>query len=444
MRSRRAWFAAALIVFSFQHATAAPPVAVRDQAVDLLTLVSGERLLGMLIGPPAALGTRGVGPPGSETVVFLVERAWLQKRLAALYRQTTKDEAKLRREALEQLRVRLTEWRERRAEPRVLAGFLDRRIADVEKQLAAANDASRAPEPSQLLLIELPVKRIRQSFVQPADRRRLLGLAWEERLANVGGRSAADLTAELRERKVDIDLAQPDISDRLPMLPQTDRQWAAKVALVEFQILAKPHFQGTGSVLVRDDGGQQRPPIGDLLGSLMQDQLGDALGDLLNDPLGNGPLGNGGGRGRPQGDERRRQAIDKALTEAAGDGLRGARVSYLEQDLLKHQVTVAETFHARMPDDTWLMIWQQSATVDARQAAQEGGAQLAEDPQIAQVVKTMKQLGLGASDDLLQTALGFGAATQQGLRETDRGFGHFLLMNTRSLTGPPLAVPGPR
>lgn len=447
---RRTLFAAALIVFALQQVAAAPPVAVRDQAVDLLTLAGGERLLGMLVGPPDSNAAGGGVGPGGGTVVFLVERAWLQKRQAALYRQTTKDEAKLRREALEQLRARLTEWRQRRAEPRVLAGFLDRRIADVEKQLAAAGDAAHAPEPSQLLLLEVPVKRIRQSFVQPADRRRLLGLAWEERLANVEGRSAAELTAELRERKVDLDLAQPDISDRLPMLPQSDRQWAAKVALVEFQILAKPHFQGTGSVLVRDDGGQQRPPIGDLLGSLMQDQLGDALGELLNDPLGNGPLGNGalgnggGGRGRPQGDERRRQAIGKALAAAADDGLRGARVSYLEQDMLKRQVTVTETFHVRMPDDTWLVIWQQSATVDARQAAQEGGAQLAEDPQIAQVVKTMKQLGLGANDDLLQTALGFGAATQQALRETDRGFGHFLLMNTRSLTGPPLAVPGPR
>lgn len=444
MRSRHAWFAAALIVFALQQATAAPPVAVRDQAVDLLALVGGERLLGMLVAPPvdAAGPPGGVGPPGSDTVVFLVERAWLEKRQPALYRQTTKDEAKRRREALEQLRARLTDWRERRAEPRVLAGFLDRRIADVEKHLASANDAGRAPEASQLLLLELPVKRVSQSYVQPAERRRLLGLAWEERLADVEGRSAADLTAELREHKVDIDLAQPDISDRLPMLPQTDRQWAAKVGLVEFQILAKPHFQGSGSVLVRDDGGQQRPPIGDLLGSLMQDQLGDALGDLLNDPLGNGPLGNaGGGRGRPQGDDRRRQAIEKALASATNDGLRGARVSYLEQDLLKHQVTVTETFHARMPDDAWLVVWQQSATVDARQAAKEGGSQLAEDPQIAEIIKSMKQLGLGANDDLLQTALGFGAATQQALRQTDREFGHFLLMNTRRLTGPPLVVP---
>lgn len=456
MNTRHALFAAAVIVLWCQQAPAAPLTAVRDQAVDLLALAGGERLLGMLVGPPAnAVGTSdvappngaglpgaGVGPAGGETVVFLVERAWLRKRYADLFRQTTKDEDKIRGDALEQLRMRLTEWRQRRAEPRVLAGFLDRRIADIEKQL---KNSGRATEPSQILLLELPVKSVRQSFVQPADRRRLLGLAWEERLANVEGRSATELAAELRERKVDIDLAQPDISDRLPILPQTDRQWAAKVGLVEFQILAKPHFQGSGSVLVRDDGGQQRPPIGDLLGSLMQDQLGDALGDLLNDPLGNGPLGNNGngagGRGRAGSDDRRRQAIEKALTSAANDDLRGVRISYLEQDLLKHQVTVTETFHARMPDDSWLVVWQQSASVDARQAGKEGGAQLAEDPQIAKVIKTMKQLGLGANDDLLQTALGFGAATQQALRETDRSFGHFLLMNTRSLTGPPIVVP---
>jgi hypothetical protein len=437
MRSRRALFTTALIVFSFQQATAAPPVAVRDQAVDLLTLAGGERLLGMLMGPPAALGPPGgTGPSRSETVVFLVERAWLQKRQAALYRQTTMDETKVRRDALDQLRVRLTEWRQRRAEPRVLAGFLDRRLADVEKQLAAANDAGRAAEPSQLLLIELPVKRVRQSFVQPADRRRLLGLAWEERLADVEELSAAALTDQLRERKVDTELAQPDISDRLPMLPQTDRQWSAKVAMVEFQILAKPHFQGSGSVLVRDDGGQQRPPIAELLGSLMQDQLGGVLGELLNDPL-----GKAAGGGRPQGDERRLAAIEKALSSAADDGLRGARVSYLEQDLQKHQVTVTDTFHAQMPDNAWQVVWRQTATVDARQAGKAGGAQLAEDPQIAEIAKSMKHLGLGANDDLLQTALGFGAATQQALGETGREFGHFLLMNTRSLTGPPMLLP---
>src|SRR5690348_14595271 len=149
MRLNCALFAAALIVFSFQHATAAPPVAVRDQAVDLLALAGGERLLGMLVAPPAntAVPPGEIGPPGSDTVVFLVDRVWLQKRQANLYRQATKDEGKVRREALEQLRGRLIQWRQRRAEPRVLAGFLDRRIAEVEKQLA---NAGLAPEPSQL------------------------------------------------------------------------------------------------------------------------------------------------------------------------------------------------------------------------------------------------------------------------------------------------------
>lgn len=390
-----------------------PPV--QQRAVDMAALVGGQRIFGML-----------ASPPGDDKVVFLVQRQWLQTHQRELYHAATAGEDERRKQAWKELQQRLLAWRERRTEPRVFVGFLDRSLREVEAQLASPN---KPVEPSQLLLLELPKAKVRNSYLQPPEVRRLLGLAWQERLENAEDLAVDEISAQLKARGVDVQRAQPDLSDGFDIQPQTDRQWAAKVAVVEFEILGVPHYEGTGGVLVRAGDDQHRPKVGDLVGSLLQDQLGGALGDLL------------GGAGGVAPKDRHREAIDKALASAAADGFRGVRVTYLDQDLANRRVTVDDRFFARMPDDSWQGIWQQSATPDATDASKDDDERLAADPQVAEIMNAVKGLGLDANQDLFKPALRFGAITQQAMQATDREMAQFLLKNTRRLTGPPMVVP---
>jgi hypothetical protein len=401
--------------------TQAAPVAIADRAVDMVTLVGGEQLLGAFASPPA-----------DGLVTVYVSRDWLRKRQPALYRKLTADEDQRRKLALTQYVDRLEAWRERRTEPKLLNHFIERSIRDIQSQLRALDDPDRKSEFSQLVTVELPTVQVRRHFAQSQSARRLLGLAWEARLANAEELSVAAIAEQLKAQDVDVDQAMPDLSDRFDLVPLSDRQWAAKVALIEFKILGKPHFQGTGGVLLRDDGDGARPPLSELVSGMIQDQLGDALGDLLNPQPGRGDAG-------PKA--KQQAAIDKALAAARDEGSTGVRITYLDQSLQNRRVTVSDTFYARLPNDNWQPIWQFSTSVGIGDAKEVGEDKIAADPQVAEILTALKALGLDANNDLLKSALRFGAATQQAMQETELQFADYLLAQTRRLVGPPVPLP---
>jgi hypothetical protein len=409
------------LILAAAIASAAPPVAIADRTVDMVALVGGEQVLGMFVAPPA-----------DGLITLYVSREWLQKRQPALYRKVTAGEDDRRKQALKQYIERLEDWRNRRAEPKLLSNFIERSLRDVESRLRALDDPDRKSEPSQLVIVELPAAQVRRHFAQPQTVRRLLALAWEARLANAEELSLAAITEQLKEQGVEVGHATPDLSDRFDIVPLNDRQWAAKVALIEFEILGKPHFQGTGGVLLRDDGDGARPPLGELVSGMIQDQLGDALGDLLNPQPGVGGAG---------ATSKQRAAVDKALASAGDDKATGVRITYLDQSLANRRVTVSDTFYARMPDKRWQAIWQQSSSVGTDGGKDLGEEEIAADPQVAEILKTLKGLGLDANNDLLKSALRFGGATQKAMQATEREFADFLLAQTRRLIGPPVLVP---
>ena len=411
-------FIASLIVSVSITALGAPPVAIRDRAVDMVALVGGEQLLGMFAGPPT-----------DGKVTIYADREWLKKHQATLYRKIAAGQADRQKQALEQYVERLKTWRERRPEPKLLAHFIERSQRDVESRLRDLRKENADP-PSQLLVVEVPEVQVKRFWSQPPEVRRLLGLAWEARLDGVEDLSAAALAGKLKQQLVDVEHAVPDISDRLGIVPLDDRQWAAKVALIEFEILGQPHFQGTGGMLARDDGSGQRPQLPDLIGGMLQDQLGDALGDLLNPQP-----GAAGGAGNKQV-----KAVEKALATAAEEQATGVRITYLNQDLVNGRVTVSDTFYARMPDRAWTAIWEKSSTAGLDAAKEVGEDELAADPQVAEVLKTLKGLGIDAKQDIFKSALRFGGATKKAMQDTDHRFTDFLLAHTRRLIDPPIPL----
>lgn len=416
----RPLLASLILCTSVATALAAPPVAIRDRAVDMVALVGGEQILGMFASPPA-----------NGTVTLYADRDWLQKHEPALYRKVAAGENNRRKQALEQYLERLKTWRERRPEPKLLTNFIERSLRDVESRLQGVEQNKPDSKPSQLVVVEVPAVQVKRFWSQPPEVRRLLGLAWEAELDGIEDLSAAALADKLKQQSVDVEHTVPDLSDRIGVVPLDDRQWAAKVALIEFKILGQPHFQGTGGMLVRDDGSGARPQLPDLIGGLLQDQLGDALGDLLNPQ--------GGGQGGAA--NKQTKAVEKALATAAEERATGVRITYLNQDITNGRATVTDTFYARMPDNSWAAICEKSSTVGLDAANKLTEEELAADPQMAEALKTLKGLGIDANQDLFKSALRFGGATQKAMQNADRDFTDFLLAHTRRLIDPPLALP---
>ena len=377
------------------------PPAVTERAVDALTLVSGERLLGMLMDLRE-----------TEPVHFAVDREWLKKHAVGVHKKATAAEAQEHRAILQTLRDRLAAWRERRKDEKTLAGFLDRKLAGVDEQLASLE---KEEADSQLVIVELPKKAVRRRMAQGAARRRLLGLAWEYRLEQVEEKSAATLAEELKALKID-SAAQPDLSDRIGPLEQDDRQWAAKMALTEFSLLGKPHYQGMGGMLIQAGEGEQ-PKIEDLLGGM----LGEQLGGLLNS-----------GAEKPEA----KDATPTATSGADEAGMTGVRITELEQDAERGEVTVRGRFLAKMPNGEWEEVWRHVETADARKSRPEAEARIKNDPQLAEALAALEKLGLGGAQAALDTALKHGAATMEAQQACDRRFGEFLLRSTRRLDGP--------
>jgi len=408
-----------------------------DLAVDVVRLRSGERLLGAVFGEL---------PDG--TVRMAVQRGWLREALPKFYRSVEADEAAAQRTITEGLIERIDRWVDevesrsgRENESRQLLGFLN----DQRKQLQEWLDQLKADNgeggvgkglDTQFVLLDLPRNQLASRFVQPAKRRRILLLSWRERFREVETQTVEQLREALESRKIDVaDNGAPvDLSDRVPPEAQSDNEWAARQAIVEFALGGRLEFQGTGGALFRTDGNAPQPDLAAVLPQLLQRQLTSQLADLLNEP----GLGNAGaGKAKPAG-AASTAVLGPAIREAEQLGRRGFRATQLDLDLPRGQTRVTEQFVAKLPAGDWQVVWSETVTEDARKARGAAEEQIANDPQVKQLLQLAQQLG-GAGDQV-RTAVRFGAATMAAQQTAAARFFEFRDRYTQRLDGPPLTL----
>lgn len=396
------------LLFPGAEPVAKRAVPIPQRAVDSVSLADGERLLGMVIERTES---------GGASVV--VGREWLLRNAPALYQRQTAGEENRRREILKVLADRIAGWRVQPGlEPR-LSLFLEKEAERVQTEINA-----RDHQPSQLLVVQVPREQLRSCYVQQPARRTLLGLAWEQRLDDVEQRSAAELLETLKAAGVDPAAVQPDLSSRIPVQPESDRPWAARMALVEYAYLGKPHFQGTGNVLLRADSEAKRPTVGELTGALITDRIA-------------------AGATRPAADEQAGSAITAALRSTEQEGLHGLRITRVEPNPAGGAVKVEGQFLARMPDNSWQVVWRHSQSADTAKARPQEEARIAQDPQVAPVLGLLKGLGLAGAQEMARMAIRQGAATIEALdgpNGVNTRFEQLVLRHTRRLDSPPLTV----
>ena len=365
-----------------------------QRAVDLVAVTDGPTYLGAVISPR-----------NSSMVRMAVQRKWFEKSLPDEYRTFVKRETQQRMRESTELTKRIEAWIQSREGDEALTGFLQSELDRLRKQAAPAGGLKL----SQFVIVDIDQAEVRRVYRQPMQRKQLALLAWRERVADVEELSIDDLRRKLTAREVTNVNNRVDLSDRLPPASQSSMEWAARVAVVEYQYRQSVDFQGMGSALLRTDGDAAPLDVKNLVQQLLPGQLD--LEGLLN--------GIASGATKPRGGD----GLQKAAKTTAELGCRGFRVTRIGQDVLGGRARVTGQFVAQMPDGKWRMIWTETATVTSNQVTAAQLDRVEQDPRVKQIFTVAKTLGLGGEQ--LQTALRFGAATMQAQQEIDGRFYEF-------------------
>lgn len=419
---RHSPFVPVLLVYILGNAAASgadPGLPLAQLAVDQVSVRNAPPLRGSI-----------VGRANDGTLTMAVSRTWLGKSQPKLDATLAAEAAVERRTALEQLRDRIAAWRERRADETKLEFFLKKQAERVEKELARPEDNTEpAPDAADAVsfhLVVLPAAKVERFFLQPPERKQLAAVAWREGVPNVETRSASDLARELKKRGIDPKADTVDLSDRLPIRRQTDTEWAARQALVEYQYRHPVDFQGAGTQLFRTGEGAKAPAAGELLLAIFKEQLATQLADLLADPA--------APRRKPDSEEWLTTATRLAEKDDAG----GFRVTRVATDAARGRVSVETRFVARMPAGTWETVWKFEESVDTARADKDRVDRITADPQVQSALELLKAAGLGDGDAAWQSALRMGAATMQAQEAADARFTEFRDRLLQRLEGPPL------
>lgn len=429
----------AAVLFAVGVGLMAQPVAaqtlrVRDLqrlGVDVVDVQSGPALRGAILERDA-----------DGHVTLAIRRAWLKAEAPRHYAELVAADDEDPQTRLGRLRERLLAWLDEldKAEAdgwegrQQLVAFLRKELQRVEQDLAkpvadeAAPEPAAEPEPappaeSEFVRVTIPAERIRRVYQQPLERRRVVAVAWRERLDGVESRTVAELTRALADQGIDPAQETPDLSDRLPPAPDTDQQWAARRALIEFDYGRRLEFQGTGEFVVRapQEGGQV--DVSGLMLGMLRDQLNREMGDLLNEPgLGLTPAK------QPGWQETATRAADEA-------GVAGVRVTRVAGDLGNGRATVESHFLARMPDGRWETVWRDHEAADATAVNQELEDRIRQDPQFQQIERLTGLLGGVAGEDEVRKAIRFGAATMQAQQTIEGRWWEFRERVTKRLDG---------
>jgi len=402
----------ALMVLGVSPAFSQVPQVVESRlGVDSVKIDGGKRLYGFLLSHRA-----------DQSIVFSVGRQWLEATHPQLYAEF----AGLERDRFEKLRhqriERLEAWIESRTDDRGLVSFLEHELARFSEMVP--EDLRK----KKFVTIELMQSRYKEIFNQPADRRKIAGLAFQNDLEAVTTTPVSQLRKQLVEMGVDVETEAVNLSKEVESTAESDRQWAARKAVVEYALRKQIEFQGTGSMLIRKT---DTPDMTALVSQL----LGGGLGE---DPISQ----LGAELGLPEFKKPKEQTDGwwkRATEEAERDGFCGVSITRLNQSMLSTSVTVEAYFFAIEKPGSWFQIAKFSVQASTAEQTEEQLKRIQEDPQVKSVIDTLKGLGLGGQGTVEQ-ALRHGAATQKALQDATGQLSAFISQNSRELDSQPIAL----
>ena len=386
------------------------PVGVGHPAVDIVTLKSGRSMRGVVAYQE---------PNGSVTMV--VSREWLGSANPTLLETVLKENQDGQKAGWTQTRDRIVERQKSPIDSPNLAFFLKQEKERFDQLLADRN-----PSEFDFLWLDVRHETIAKVARATPDRQKIALSAWNEHLPHVETRDASALEKELTKQGVKLVVANVDLSDRVPPRSQSDDEWAARMAIVEYALAEPLDFQGMGDVLARTREGEPAN-LGEVLPKIFQQQLGSLFKVLIND-------------GRPpQKSKGDGDWLAGAIRQAEREKVHGFRVTRLDIDPNAMRVTVETRFVAKLAESRWRTVWQATETGDGTKPRPQAEARIEQDPQLKSAVDTLKSIGL-AEGDTLKQAIRIGAATMATQQAADAKFALFRDGYVRRLDGPPLVI----
>ena len=399
-----------IFALAIAHSFAAEPKPIFNGllVVDTVTLKSGHSLRG-------GIARRAL----DGTLTMVVSREWLAGTNPMQLRTVLAENIEGQKSAWTQTRLRILKALESPVDAPHLTFFLKQELERIELLLANKNP----PEPD-FLWMELRPETVAKVVRVATGRQKIAFMAWNEGLAHVESRDAGSLVKELADRGVTPDDPFPDLAERLAARPQSDEEWAARLAIVEYSLAKSLDFQGMGETLALVRQGQPVNP-GDLIPQLIQQQLGSLLKGITDDVVPSV-------KPKPES-----EVFESAIRQVEREKMRGFRATRLEIGDGTTKVTVETRFVADLGSGKWRTIWLDREAGDGTRPRPQAEAKIASDPQLKSAINALKSTGL-ADAATLEKAIRVGAATMATQQSADAAFSEFVDRYTRRLDGPPL------
>ncbi len=403
---------AGVVLRAMPAAAQLPQIADSRLGVDSLKLEGGKRLFGFLISQRS-----------DRSIVFAVERAWLRLTHPELFDELVTAE-RLRFAATKTKRIdRISNWIKARPDDRGLIAFL-------EHELARFSDAQPENlEQKKFIGVELTSTQYRELVRQPPERRKIAGLAFQHDLESVTISPVSQLKKKLLENGVDIEAGEVDLSDELEATTaESDRQWGARKAIVEYTLRKPLEYQGTAGMLLKKS---QTVDASGLVAQLMGSGAGlDSISQL------------GAELGLPEFKKLAGQDSNwwmKATEPAEKEGFCGVSILRLEQNSLSSTVRVEAYFFAMEQPGKWFQVFKFTAEANAAEQTAEQLKQIQEDPLVKSTLKSLAALGL-SDQALIDQALRHGTATQNAMQNASGQLNRSISQHARSLDSQPILI----
>ncbi len=380
-----------------------------QRGLDSVRLSDGKLLLGF---------TLQAAPPG--TIQFAVPKDWLENRYPGLFKEKALALQQSYNENKEQLTKRIEQWLNQEVVAKAKDGVIKRVLEDELKQIVSKDFDIDSIEFIPLSLTRNDYKKLE---IAKPDHRKIGGLAYQFDLDNVETRPAYALRRELESLNVDIETEKVDLSDQLPSLASdSQKQWNARQAIYEHNYVKPLEFQGTRQSHFRTD---KETSTATLLAQLTSqtDQISQ-IGRELGLPEFSAPQASA-------------KWWEKACQEAESEGHRGVAFKIVESSMNQQVATVEIYFFFRDDSGEWNQLAKFAAQANAADQKQEQIDELAQQPQVQEIIKMTAGLGIDMSDRLT-LALRYGAACRQALSQATGEFQLFLGKYLNRLDGPAL------
>ncbi len=384
-------------------------------AVDVVSVLRLGRLHGIVLNQD------------STSVSIAVRRDWLKTSYPEFAKKHFVSEVSDLKTQRDKLKKRIEAWRnEYKGDDRaVIEEFLD------ENEELLELDQPIDTSGLEYTVVKLERQKVRKVYLQTPEKHRLAGIAWSEKIPNVESTNTKVLKRKLVEKNINIAGYDLQLGNEIPPVLESDTKWEMRKALVEFAILKRVEFQGTGTMFL--PRGANADPM-EAVKALLQGGAG--LGGFSQlDQLGRD-------LGLPEFKQRNTKRQDKdawlkpMIAAAEKANRRTFSVAKMTQG---DSVTVDMQLYGKAPDERWYQIAQFSNRTRLAEISTDDLDVVKQDPNVSRMLDMMKQFGV-ANEGLIDKALKSGAATKLALDKSMSQLDEFVEQYSYEIDNPPVEL----